>query len=159
MKFSFPMPGGGSGVALFSKLVRTKDLRQMQSEDTRSTKPKLTVSAAMCAARVAVGWAARVCGYAPGMTVYWHVHYPLYVAICSHQLDVICTIEYIYIYSSYVVHPERQTNACTSMRSNITTPVLPPPLHATRTCTKNQICPRHRHFKTNRYETIKCGGF
>lgn len=44
MKFSFPMPGGGSGVALFSKLVRTKDLRTLQGENTRSTKPKLTVS-------------------------------------------------------------------------------------------------------------------
>lgn len=49
MKFSIPMPGGGSGLALISKLVRTKDLRQMQSEDTHSTKPKLTVRAVMCA--------------------------------------------------------------------------------------------------------------
>lgn len=46
MKFSFPMPGGGSGVALFSKLIRTKDLRKMQSDsDHTSSKPKLTVFA------------------------------------------------------------------------------------------------------------------
>lgn len=44
MKFSFPMPGGGSGIALFSKLIRTKDLRAVQGDDPRSTKPKLTVS-------------------------------------------------------------------------------------------------------------------
>lgn len=44
MKFSLPMPGGGSGITLFSKLVRTKDLRSVQGEDPRSTKPKLTVS-------------------------------------------------------------------------------------------------------------------
>lgn len=44
MKFSFPMPAGGTGIALFSKLVRTKDLRTVQGEDPRSTKPKLTVS-------------------------------------------------------------------------------------------------------------------
>lgn len=45
MKFSFPMPGGGSGVALFSKLIRTKDLRKMQADDQHSSKPKLTVVA------------------------------------------------------------------------------------------------------------------
>ncbi len=39
-----PMPGGGTGVTLFSKLIRTKDLRSLQGEDPRSTKPKLTVS-------------------------------------------------------------------------------------------------------------------
>jgi cationic amino acid transporter 14 len=44
MRFSFPMPNGGTGVALFSKLIRTKDLRKLQGEDPRSTKPKLTVS-------------------------------------------------------------------------------------------------------------------
>lgn len=44
MKFSFPMPGGGTGVTLFSKLIRTKDLRKLQGDDPRSTKPKLTVS-------------------------------------------------------------------------------------------------------------------
>lgn len=38
------MPGGGSGIALFSKLIRTKDLRAVQGDDPRSTKPKLTVS-------------------------------------------------------------------------------------------------------------------
>lgn len=38
------MPGGGTGVTLFSKLIRTKDLRSLQGEDPRSTKPKLTVS-------------------------------------------------------------------------------------------------------------------
>lgn len=43
MKFSFPMPGGGTGVTLFSKLIRTKDLRKLQGDDPRSTKPKLTV--------------------------------------------------------------------------------------------------------------------
>lgn len=37
------MPGGGTGLTLFSKLVRTKDLRSVQAEDPRSTKPKLTV--------------------------------------------------------------------------------------------------------------------
>lgn len=37
------MPGGGSGMTLFSKLIRTKDLRTVQGEDPRSTKPKLTV--------------------------------------------------------------------------------------------------------------------
>uniref|UniRef100_A0A182T153 Amino acid permease/ SLC12A domain-containing protein n=1 Tax=Anopheles maculatus TaxID=74869 RepID=A0A182T153_9DIPT len=42
MKFSIPMPGGGSGLALFSKLIRTKDLRKLQEEDPNSTKPKLT---------------------------------------------------------------------------------------------------------------------
>lgn len=41
MKFSFPKPGGGTGLSLFSKLIRTKDLRQLQSEDPRSNKPKL----------------------------------------------------------------------------------------------------------------------
>lgn len=45
MKFSFPMPGGGTGLTLFSKLVRTKDLRSVQGENPRSKKPKLTVSA------------------------------------------------------------------------------------------------------------------
>lgn len=44
MKFSIPMPGGGTGLTLFSKLVRTKDLRSVQGDDPRSTKPKLTVS-------------------------------------------------------------------------------------------------------------------
>lgn len=44
MKLSFPMPGGGTGLTLFSKLVRTKDLRSVQGEDPRSTKPKLTVN-------------------------------------------------------------------------------------------------------------------
>lgn len=44
MKLSIPMPGGGTGVTLFSKLIRTKDLRSLQGEDPRSTKPKLTVS-------------------------------------------------------------------------------------------------------------------
>lgn len=43
MKFSFPTPGGGTGVTLFSKLIRTKDLRALQGEDPHSTKPKLTV--------------------------------------------------------------------------------------------------------------------
>lgn len=43
MKFSFPMPGGGTGVTLFSKLIRTKDLRKLQGDDPRSTKPKLKV--------------------------------------------------------------------------------------------------------------------
>lgn len=38
------MPGGGTGMTLFSKLIRTKDLRTVQGEDPRSTKPKLTVS-------------------------------------------------------------------------------------------------------------------
>lgn len=38
------MPGGGTGLTLFSKLVRTKDLRSVQGEDPRSTKPKLTVN-------------------------------------------------------------------------------------------------------------------
>ncbi|XP_058453984.1 high affinity cationic amino acid transporter 1 isoform X2 [Malaya genurostris] len=42
MKFSIPLPGGGTGLTLFSKLVRTKDLRKLQGEDPRSTKPKLT---------------------------------------------------------------------------------------------------------------------
>lgn len=42
------MPGGGSGVTLFSKLIRTKDLRQLQAEDPRSTKPKLKVSLFEC---------------------------------------------------------------------------------------------------------------
>uniref|UniRef100_A0A182MHV0 Cationic amino acid transporter C-terminal domain-containing protein n=1 Tax=Anopheles culicifacies TaxID=139723 RepID=A0A182MHV0_9DIPT len=42
MKFSIPMPGGGTGLALFSKLIRTKDLRKLQEEDPNSTKPKLT---------------------------------------------------------------------------------------------------------------------
>ncbi|XP_055382082.1 probable cationic amino acid transporter [Condylostylus longicornis] len=42
MKFSFPTPGGGTGVALFSKLIRTKDLRTLQGENPRSKKPKLT---------------------------------------------------------------------------------------------------------------------
>lgn len=44
MKFSFPMPGGGTGLTLFSKLVRTKDLRSVQGENPSSKKPKLTVS-------------------------------------------------------------------------------------------------------------------
>lgn len=44
MKFAFPMPGGGSGMTLFSKLIRTKDLRDLQGDDPNSTKPKLTVS-------------------------------------------------------------------------------------------------------------------
>lgn len=44
MKLSIPMPGGGTGLTLFSKLVRTKDLRSVQGEDPRSTKPKLTVN-------------------------------------------------------------------------------------------------------------------
>lgn len=43
-KLSIPVPGGGSGLTLFSKLVRTKDLRSVQGEDPRSTKPKLTVN-------------------------------------------------------------------------------------------------------------------
>uniref|UniRef100_A0A182TR56 Cationic amino acid transporter C-terminal domain-containing protein n=1 Tax=Anopheles melas TaxID=34690 RepID=A0A182TR56_9DIPT len=42
MKFSIPMPGGGTGLALFSKLIRTKDLHKLQEEDPNSTKPKLT---------------------------------------------------------------------------------------------------------------------
>ncbi|XP_052866671.1 probable cationic amino acid transporter [Anopheles cruzii] len=42
MKFSIPVPGGGTGLALFSKLIRTKDLRKLQEEDPTSTKPKLT---------------------------------------------------------------------------------------------------------------------
>ncbi|XP_050083634.1 probable cationic amino acid transporter [Anopheles aquasalis] len=42
MKFSIPMPGGGTGLALFSKLIRTKDLRKLQEEDPSSSKPKLT---------------------------------------------------------------------------------------------------------------------
>ncbi|KAL9696656.1 hypothetical protein quinque_016235 [Culex quinquefasciatus] len=42
MKFSIPLPGGGTGLTLFSKLVRTKDLRKLQGEDPKSTKPKLT---------------------------------------------------------------------------------------------------------------------
>lgn len=44
MKFSIPTPGGGTGMTLFSKLIRTKDLRKMQGDDPKSTKPKLTVS-------------------------------------------------------------------------------------------------------------------
>lgn len=44
MKFSIPTPGGGSGITLFSKLIRTKDLRKLQGDDPRSTKPKLTVN-------------------------------------------------------------------------------------------------------------------
>lgn len=44
MKLKIPMPAGGTGVTLFSKLIRTKDLRSLQGEDPRSTKPKLTVS-------------------------------------------------------------------------------------------------------------------
>lgn len=40
------MPGGGTGITLFSKLIRTKDLRSVQGADPRSTKPKLTVSRA-----------------------------------------------------------------------------------------------------------------
>lgn len=46
MKLSIPMPGGGTGLTLFSKLVRTKDLRSVQGEDPRpqSTKPKLAVN-------------------------------------------------------------------------------------------------------------------
>lgn len=43
-KLSIPKPSGGTGLTLFSKLVRTKDLRSVQGEDPRSTKPKLTVS-------------------------------------------------------------------------------------------------------------------
>lgn len=43
-KLSIPVPGGGTGLTLFSKLVRTKDLRSVQGEDPRSTKPKLTVN-------------------------------------------------------------------------------------------------------------------
>ncbi|CAD7086537.1 unnamed protein product [Hermetia illucens] len=42
MKLPFPMPRVGSGVTLFSKLVRTKDLRTLQGDDPRSAKPKLT---------------------------------------------------------------------------------------------------------------------
>lgn len=41
-KLSIPKPSGGTGLTLFSKLVRTKDLRSVQGEDPRSTKPKLT---------------------------------------------------------------------------------------------------------------------
>lgn len=44
MKFSIPTPGGGSGMTLFSKLIRTKDLRKLQGDDPKSTKPKLTVN-------------------------------------------------------------------------------------------------------------------
>lgn len=44
MKFSLPTPGGGSGMTLFSKLIRTKDLRKLQGDDPKSTKPKLTVN-------------------------------------------------------------------------------------------------------------------
>ena len=44
MKLSLPLPGGGSGIGLFQKLIRTKDVRTVQAEDPRSTKPKLTVS-------------------------------------------------------------------------------------------------------------------
>jgi predicted MarR family transcription regulator len=43
MKFSLPLPGGGTGMTLFSKLIRTKDLRKLQGDDPKSTKPKLTV--------------------------------------------------------------------------------------------------------------------
>lgn len=43
MKFSIPTPGGGSGITLFSKLIRTKDLRKLQGDDPKNTKPKLTV--------------------------------------------------------------------------------------------------------------------
>lgn len=42
-KLSIPKPNGGTGLTLFSKLVRTKDLRSVQGDDPRSTKPKLTV--------------------------------------------------------------------------------------------------------------------
>lgn len=43
MKFPFPLPAGvSSGVALFSKLVRTKDLRNVPNDSARNTKPKLT---------------------------------------------------------------------------------------------------------------------
>jgi cationic amino acid transporter 14 len=45
MKISIPKPHGGTGMALFSKLIRTKDLRKMQGDDPKSTKPKLTVRA------------------------------------------------------------------------------------------------------------------
>jgi solute carrier family 7 (cationic amino acid transporter), member 14 len=44
MKFSIPTPGGGSGMTLFSKLIRTKDLRKLQGDDPKSNKPKLTVN-------------------------------------------------------------------------------------------------------------------
>jgi hypothetical protein len=44
MKFSLPTPGGGTGMTLFSKLIRTKDLRKLQGDDPKSTKPKLTVN-------------------------------------------------------------------------------------------------------------------
>lgn len=43
MKFSVPVPACGTGVALFSKLIRTKELKTLQGEDPRSKKPKLTV--------------------------------------------------------------------------------------------------------------------
>lgn len=39
-----PLPGGGSGMTLFSKLIRTKDLRKLQGDDPKSNKPKLQVS-------------------------------------------------------------------------------------------------------------------
>ena len=44
MKLPIPMPACGSGVTLFSKLIRTKELQKLQGEDPRSKKPKLTVS-------------------------------------------------------------------------------------------------------------------
>lgn len=44
MKFSLPTPGGGTGMTLFSKLIRTKDLRKLQGDDPKSSRPKLTVS-------------------------------------------------------------------------------------------------------------------
>lgn len=48
MKINIPMPSGtGTGIALFAKLIRTKDVRSVQGEDPRSTKPKLTVSNTM----------------------------------------------------------------------------------------------------------------
>lgn len=42
---SLPNRGGGTGLTLFSKLIRTKDLRKLQGDDPRSNKPKLTVGA------------------------------------------------------------------------------------------------------------------
>lgn len=43
MKFGVPLPACGTGMALFSKLIRTKELKSLQGEDPRSKKPKLTV--------------------------------------------------------------------------------------------------------------------
>jgi solute carrier family 7 (cationic amino acid transporter), member 14 len=53
MKLSIPKPGGGTGMTLFTKLIRTKDLRKLQGDDDpQSNKPKLTVSLSLALARI-----------------------------------------------------------------------------------------------------------